>query len=46
MRRAEATRTLCEVLGLALIALVLWLAWEPLPLALLGALLIYVPNRR
>jgi len=35
----------CELLGLALIAFVLWKAWWPLPLALLGGLLIWIPNR-
>lgn len=37
---------LSQLVGLLLIAYVLWLAWEPLPLALLGALLVYVPDRR
>lgn len=35
-----------ELTGLGLIAFVLWLAWWPLPLVLLGALLIYLPNRK
>lgn len=38
--------SLSELLGLLLIGYVLWLAWWPLPLALLGALLLWLPNRR
>lgn len=36
---------LSEIAGLLLIAYVLYLVWEPLPLALLGLLLVYLPNR-
>lgn len=35
-----------EVLGLVLIAIVLYMAWSWLPLAELGLLLLYLPNRR
>ena len=35
-----------ELTGFALIGFVLWLLWPPLPLVLLGALLIYIPNRK
>lgn len=38
--------SLSELAGLALIGYVLWLAWWPLPLGLVGALLIYLPNRK
>lgn len=37
---------LSELAGLLLLALVLWLLWPPLPLALLGLVLLYLPNRR
>ena len=37
---------LAELTGLALLAYVLWLAWPPLPLALLGVLLVAAANRR
>ena len=35
-----------ELTGFALIGFVLWLIWPPLPLLLLGALLLYLPNRK
>ena len=35
-----------ELLGAALILFVAWLAWPPLPLALIGALCILIANRR
>lgn len=37
---------LSELIGLALIGFVLYQIWWPLPLAELGLLLIYLPNRR
>jgi hypothetical protein len=37
---------LSELTGLLLLGFVLFLVWPPLPLALLGALMLYLPNRR